>query len=138
MPAARRPRSRQTAAAAGEPPPPQGGPPTRPATRPVHSLTPVAILQGLISLITRSAGKILNAIFGWAVLALFGRTSPKEQTVLSGVVAAAAVWPILLIGIPFPKVALFVVSFVPLFGKMGNLWLRLVWIALALLVPIVV
>jgi hypothetical protein len=98
----------------------------------------VAILQGLISLIARSAGKILNAIFGWAVLALFGRTSPKEQTVLSGVVAAAAVWPILLIGIPFPKVTLFVVSFVPLFGKMGNLWLRIVWIALALIVPIVV
>ena len=47
----------------------------------------MAILQALISLIGKSAGKILNAIFGWAVVALFGRSSPKEQIVLSGLPA---------------------------------------------------
>jgi hypothetical protein len=40
----------------------------------------VAILQALIGYLARSAGKALNAIFGWAVLALFGSVSPKEQT----------------------------------------------------------
>jgi len=98
----------------------------------------VAILQALISLITRSAGKILNAIFGWAVLALFGQTSPKEQTVLSAVVAAAAAWPLLVLGIVVPKVTLFVISFVPLSKSVPSLWLRIIWIALALLVPFVV
>jgi Putative Actinobacterial Holin-X, holin superfamily III len=98
----------------------------------------VAILQALISLITRSAGKILNAIFGWAVLALFGQTSPKEQTMLSAVVAAAAAWPLLVLGIVVPRVTLFVVSFVPLSKSVPSLWLRIIWIALALLVPIVV
>src|SRR5207248_2726066 len=68
----------------------------------------MAILQALISLIARSAGKILNAAFGWAVLALFGRTSPKEQTLLSAVVAAAAAWPFLLAGVVFPKAMLFI------------------------------
>jgi hypothetical protein len=34
----------------------------------------VAILQAILSLIAKSAGKALNAIFGWAVLALFGQT----------------------------------------------------------------
>jgi hypothetical protein len=98
----------------------------------------VAILQALISLITKSAGKILNAAFGWAVLALFGHTTPKEQTVLSGVVAAAAAWPLLLAGVAFPKAMLFVVSFVPLSKSVPSLALRIVWIALALFVPLVV
>jgi len=98
----------------------------------------VAILQALISLITKSAGKILNAAFGWAVLALFGRTTPKEQTLLSAVVAAAAAWPLLVIGIVFPKAMLFVVSFVPLSKSVPSLALRIVWIALALFVPFIV
>jgi hypothetical protein len=98
----------------------------------------VAILQALISLITRSAGKIVNAAFGWAVLALFGRTTPKEQTLLSAVVAAAAAWPLLLVGVAFPKAMLFVVSFVPLSKSVPSLALRIVWIALALFVPLVV
>src|SRR6266849_2131611 len=107
-------------------------------SRPGPRFRPVAILQALISLIARSAGKILNAIFGWAVVALFGQTSPKEQTKLSAVVAAAAAWPLLVLGIAVPRVTLFVVSFVPLSKSVPSLWLRIVWIALALLVPVVV
>jgi hypothetical protein len=98
----------------------------------------VAILQALISLISRSASTALNAIFGWAVLALFGQTSPKEKTLLSALVGAAGAWPLLLVGIAFPKIALFAISFVPLAKTMPTLWLRLVWIGLALIVPIVV
>jgi len=30
----------------------------------------MAILQAILTLISRSAGKVLNAIFGWAVRAL--------------------------------------------------------------------
>ena len=98
----------------------------------------MAILQALISLVSRSASTALNAIFGWAVLALFGQTSPREKTLLSALVGAAGVWPLLLVGIAFPKIALFAVSFVPLAKSVPTLWLRLVWVGLALVVPIVV
>lgn len=98
----------------------------------------MAILQALISYLGKSAGKALNAIFGWAVLALFGRTSPKEQTMLTVVVAAAAAWPLLLLGVIVPKIALAVLAFVPLSKSVPSLWVRLVWIALAILVPFVV
>ena len=98
----------------------------------------MAILQALISYLGKSAGKALNAIFGWAVLALFGTTSPKEQTLLSAVVAAAAAWPILLLGVIVPKIALLIVAFVPMGKSMPSSWLRLIWIGLAVLVPIVV
>jgi len=98
----------------------------------------VALLQALFSYLSKSAGKALSAIFGWAVIALFGQTSPREQTLLSAVVAAAAAWPFLLLGTLFPKLALLVVAFVPLAKSVPSLWLRLVWIGLSLLVPIVV
>ena len=91
----------------------------------------MGILQALISLISRSSSKALNALFGWAVLALFGQTSPKEKTLLSALVGAAGAWPLLLLGIAFPRIALFAVSFVPLAKSMPTLWLRLIWFALA-------
>jgi len=98
----------------------------------------VAILQALFRLIARSAGTALNAIFGWAVIALFGQTTAREQTILSALVAGAAAWPLLLVGVAFPKIALLVIAFVPLARSVPGFWLRIVWIGLALLVPIVV
>lgn len=100
----------------------------------------MVLLQAVISLISRSAGKIFSAMFGWAVSALFGRTSPRERTVLSVVVGAAAAWPILLLGVLAPKIATFVVAFVPLESvkSVHTGTLRLVWIGLALLLPVVV
>src|SRR5512132_1528948 len=62
----------------------------------------MVLLQALLSFLGRSAGKVLNAIFGWAVIALFGRTSSRQQTLLSGVVAMAVLWPLLLAGILAP------------------------------------
>jgi hypothetical protein len=98
----------------------------------------MALLQALISLLGKSAGKILNAIFGWAVVALFGRSSPKQQTLLSGLVAAAAVWPLLLVGIALPRLATLVIAFVPLSQRVPGWIVRLVWLGLALAVPLVV
>jgi hypothetical protein len=98
----------------------------------------MALLQALLTLISRSAGKILNAIFGWAVRALFGQPSPKEQPFLTGVVAAAAAWPVLLVGIAFPKVAALLIAFVPFHNRVSPWVIRLVWLGLALFVPVVV
>ncbi|HEY2731290.1 MAG TPA: phage holin family protein [Polyangia bacterium] len=96
----------------------------------------MAILQALFALITRSAGKILNAIFGWAVNALFGRTTARDQTVLSAIVGAAVAWPLLAVGVAAPKVAAFALAFVPLPHSVPSWIVRLVWLALALAVPL--
>jgi len=98
----------------------------------------MALLQALVAFVGKSASKILSAIFGWAVVALFGRTSPKEQTLLSALVALAAAWPILLAGIAFPRIAAFVVAFVPMSDRLPDSVFRVVWLVLALLVPFVV
>ncbi|HEY1586992.1 MAG TPA: hypothetical protein VGH63_14960 [Polyangia bacterium] len=98
----------------------------------------MAILQALLALISRSAGQILNAVFGWAVRALFGQPSPKEQPLLTGLVAAAAAWPVLLLGVALPKVAALLLAFVPYHNSVPPFVVRLIWLTLALIVPVVV
>jgi hypothetical protein len=98
----------------------------------------MAILQALVALVTRSLGRITSSIFGWAVVALFGQTSKREQTFLSALVGVAAAWPILLLGIAVPKLATFLVSFVPLPEWVPEWVVRTVWIGLAAAVPFAV
>jgi hypothetical protein len=98
----------------------------------------MALLQGLLALISKSAGKILNALFGWAVRALFGQTTAREQTFLSVVVAAAVAWPVLLIGVAAPRMAALLIAFAPIPHAVPSWTVRLVWVALALIIPIAV
>jgi MFS family permease len=98
----------------------------------------MAVIQAVLALITRSLGRITSAIFGWAVVALFGQTDPSERTMLSALVGAAAAWPVLLLGIMAPKVSTFVLGFVPIPDWVPSWTVRLVWIALALVIPFAV
>jgi Putative Actinobacterial Holin-X, holin superfamily III len=95
----------------------------------------MAIVQALLALVSRSLGRILSALFGWAVVALFGHTSAREKVWLSVLVGAAAAWPILLLGVAFPRIATAVLAFVPLPGSVPDWAIRLVWIVLAVSVP---
>src|SRR5580765_8935596 len=90
----------------------------------------MGVLQALISFIRRSSMKVVQAIFGWAVQALFGTPRESERTLLSAVVAVSAAWPYLLIGVAFPKAAALVIAFVPLSDRVPEEAVRLVWIAL--------
>ncbi|MES1165085.1 MAG: phage holin family protein [Verrucomicrobiota bacterium] len=98
----------------------------------------MAAIQALLAAISKSAGKILNAMFGWAVRALFGQTSAKEQTFLSIIVGGAVAWPILLVGIVIPKIAALMLAFVPLPHWVPSWIVRLVWTGLAVIVPVAV
>jgi hypothetical protein len=95
----------------------------------------MAIIQALLALISKSAGKILNAIFGWAVRALFGRTTAREQMFLSGLVGAAVAWPLLVVGAALPKTGAFLLAFIPIPHWVPSWIVRTVWLALAALVP---
>jgi hypothetical protein len=98
----------------------------------------MAVVQALLALITRSLGRITSAIFGWAVVALFGQTAPAEKTKLSALVGAAAAWPVLLLGIAMPKISAFVLGFVPLPDWVPSWTVRVVWIVLAATIPFAV
>jgi hypothetical protein len=98
----------------------------------------MAVLQAVLAAIAKSAGKILNAIFGWAVRALFGQTTAKDQMFLSVVVGAAVAWPILIVGVVAPKVAAMSFAFVPVPRWIPSWIIRITWIALAAIIPIAV
>src|SRR4029453_9357035 len=98
----------------------------------------MAIIQAIFAFLSRSVGKIFTALFDWAVVALFGGGGGTRKAGLSIVMGAAAAWPILLIGVAFPKVAVFALGFVPLSRSVPSGVVRIGWIALVLLVPIAV
>ena len=99
---------------------------------------PMAILQALIAFIGRSFGRILSSLFDWAVVAIFGYASGKQKIFLSGLLAAAGAWPLLLIGIIAPRFAAFVLAFVPLPTRGSPGVVRGVWVGLSLVVPLAV
>jgi hypothetical protein len=96
----------------------------------------MAIIQAVLAYLSRSVGRIFMALFDWAVVALFGQVDGTRKTVLTILMAAAAAWPLLLAGVVAPKTAAFVLAFVPLPRWVSSEVVRVVWIVLALLVPV--
>jgi hypothetical protein len=96
----------------------------------------VVVLQALVAWLSKSIGRFFQAAFGWAVVALFGPRPKPEKTILSAAVAAAAVWPVLVFGIFFPRIATFALAFIPLSKKIDPTVLRVAWALLALAVPV--
>lgn len=98
----------------------------------------MAIIQAIITFIGRTVGKILSALLDWAVIALFGRVSGQRKTLLWALMAAAAAWPLLLLGVAAPRAAVFLMAFVPMSASLAPGLVRTIWIALAVLVPLAV
>lgn len=92
----------------------------------------MAIVQALFAMLARSAGRLLNTVFGWATVLLFGRVPEDRQTYLSGVAFGSVLWLIALIGVAFPAAGSFLVSFVS-----PPQWLK-PWIRLIMAVAVVV
>lgn len=103
---------------------------------PLARRDPVVVLQALVAWLSRSMGRFFQAAFGWAVVALFGPRPKPEKTILSAAVAAAALWPVLVLGVLFPRVATFALAFVPLSRSIDRGALRIVWAVLAAAVPV--
>jgi hypothetical protein len=93
------------------------------------------LFELLFTLLRKSLGSIVRAIFGWATLALFGEVSAANRTWLSVAVGAAAAWPFLVLGIVFPRQAALVLAFLPVPRGTPAALVRGVWIALAIATP---
>src|SRR5581483_8900094 len=96
----------------------------------------MAIVQALIAFVGRSFGRILSALFDWAVVAIFGYTTGTQKIFLSALLAAAGAWPLLLLGTIAPRFAAFVLAFVPIPESVPAGIIRIVWIAVAVVVPL--
>lgn len=92
----------------------------------------MALVQALLAMVFRSAGKLLNTAFGWATVLLFGRVPDDRQIYLSGVAFGSVLWLIALVGLAFPAIAGFLVAFAS-----PPEWIK-PWIRIAMLVAVLV
>jgi hypothetical protein len=98
----------------------------------------MAILAPLFAFIGRFVGKVLQTVFGWATILLFGRVPESKQLLLSGVALGAIAWVVVLVGVAFPNVGTFLVALVPAPGFIDDNWIRLAMLVAAIILPILI
>ena len=98
----------------------------------------MAILGSVFAMLGRFAGKILNAILGWATLLLFGKVSGSKQTVLLLIALGSLLWVVTLFGILVPDIGTFLLAFVPVPDFIDEGWVRLAMLGLAIAIPLAV
>ena len=101
-------------------------------------VTGMVIVQAVLAALFRSAGKLLNTAFGWATVMLFGRVPQDRQIYLSLVSFGSVIWLLALVGIAFPRIGTFLLSFVPLPEWIDKKWIRLAMLGAALVIPAIV
>lgn len=98
----------------------------------------MAVLQGLLALIFRSAGKLINTAFGWATTMLFGKVPQKRQGLLSVITFGSVIWMIVGLGVIFPSFATFMLTFVTLPRWVDKGWIRVALLLAFVVIPLVV
>jgi hypothetical protein len=98
----------------------------------------MAIFGSLFAVLGRFAGRLLNSALGWATILLFGKVEGRRQTVLLVMALGSLAWLITLAGIIWPRVATFVLAFVPIPGFVDDTWIRLAMLAMAALIPLLI
>lgn len=95
----------------------------------------MVILQALLTLTVHSLGRVLNMVFGWATVVLFGRVPQERQIYLSVVAFGSIVWLIAVLGIAFPSTATVMLAFMPVPKWVEEGWIRIAMLAAAVFVP---
>jgi hypothetical protein len=98
----------------------------------------MAILAPLIAFIGRQLGRLMQLVFGWATLLLFGRVPQSKQLLLAGVSAGALVWIVVLVGIAVPDFGTWLIAFVPTPDFVEERWIRLAFMVLAVTLPLLI
>jgi hypothetical protein len=98
----------------------------------------MAIIQGIFAAIGRAAGKLLNTVFAWATVMIFGKVPEGRQIYVSIIGFGSVAWIITVLGIAFPSFATFMLGFVKLPSWVDKSWIRLVMLVAAVVLPLIV
>jgi hypothetical protein len=94
------------------------------------------IVTALLALLGRSSLRLLNMVFGWAIVLFFGKLPENRQVYLSVMAFGSVLWLLVLLGLPFPAVGVLLLTFVPLPKWVESSWVRAAMLVTALLVPL--
>lgn len=97
----------------------------------------MAIFQALFAALGRQVGRLLNTIFSWATTTLFGKVPQEKQTLLSVIAFGSVIWITVVLGVIFPDIGVFLLSFVNPPEFIEDWMIRLAMLAIALLLPAV-
>jgi hypothetical protein len=95
----------------------------------------MAVFQAVFAALGRQLGRLLNTIFSWATTTLFGKVPQDRQTLLSVIAFGSVIWIVVVFGVIFPGVGVFLLSFVKLPRWVPGWWVRLAMLVAALLLP---
>ncbi|GEM_PF-939761 len=98
----------------------------------------MVIVQAVIAVALRSLGRIANMALGWATVMLFGRVPQERQLYLSGIAFLSVIWMIVVVGVAFPSVGTFLLTFVTLPRWISHEIVRLAMLGAAVVLPPVV
>jgi hypothetical protein len=98
----------------------------------------VAIVGSVFALAGRFAGRVLNSALSWATILLFGTVDGRKQTVLSLIALGSLVWFALVLGVILPDIGAFLIAAVPVPGFVDETVVRLVMLAAAIGLPLVI
>ena len=96
----------------------------------------MALFAPLIAFIGRQIGRLVQMVFGWATLLLFGRVPQSKQLLLAGVALGSVLWVVAVLGILFPDIGAFLIAFVPAPDFVDDTVIRIAMLGLAVVLPI--
>ena len=98
----------------------------------------MAIIAPIFAFLGRFVGKLLQTVFGWATVLLFGRVPQSKQLLLSGVALGSILWVAVVIGVFVPDVGAFLIAAVPAPDFISDDWLRIGMLVAALVLPLLI
>ena len=98
----------------------------------------MAILAGVVGMLSRFAGQVLNTTLGWATLLLFGKVPAKRQALLLVIVFGSLIWVALLAGVLVPTVGAILIAAVPLPDFVDESWVRVAMLIGAIVLPVLI
>jgi len=98
----------------------------------------MAIIGSVFAMLGRFMGRLLNAVLGWATMLLFGKVEGRRQLFVLVMAIGSLVWVVTLAGVLVPRIATFVLTFVPVPSYVDDTWIRIAMLAAAAAIPLLI
>ncbi len=98
----------------------------------------MAIFGALFAALGRVFGRIANMALGWASVLLFGRIPQDRQLLLTFITLGSIAWVAALVGVLLPTVGTILLAAVPRPAFVPELWVRIVMLVVAIVLPLAI
>jgi hypothetical protein len=96
------------------------------------------IFSGLFTAFGRLIGPVATMTIAWGTILLFGRVPESKRNLLSFITLGSLAWVAALAGVLVPAIGGFLLAAVPRASFIQDWWLRLVMVALAIFLPLII